>query len=480
MRLKDSAIGNLARMICGDEPFTYFPYRSSSYLTTFFEGINLDYVHDGSTRYWWVREVLVQLNNIGDEHSKYLSEEIVSVIEHLLDSNQFMFEQKTDYDKAIESVSKVLKQQKISIDESGQLKYLSGVCVSEIEQSIQVNLSEGKVEMNRDNSLSKIFISHSTKDSDYVLPIIELLEALGIKDKQIFCTSFEGYGIPFGENFLERIKAELNENILVLFIFSPNFFNSPVSLCEMGATWVRSSAHIPILIPPFDFSEVKGVLPHTQGFKINVPEKLNTFKKQVLTFFNLEELDSTIWERKRKRFLDEVNDIIGNFTRMSVKIEEPRIEEIETKSSLLKDIKIIQDISSIFTCDKVFKFLNDLQERKTYSLAQLIELEQTITRYNATDKKLRSPELQRAKVEFFESITNLATFGKKIFFEVNNGLDMKFYGGDVGSHLMKNYYDNYEKQSNILSSILKDVNEKWDQFFELTQLTFAELEFEWA
>ncbi len=39
----------LAGMICGDEPFTYFPYRSSSKLTRFFVGLDLNYVHDGST-----------------------------------------------------------------------------------------------------------------------------------------------------------------------------------------------------------------------------------------------------------------------------------------------------------------------------------------------------------------------------------------------------------------------------------------------
>lgn len=77
--------------------------------------------------------------------------------------------------------------------------------------------------MKEGKNIEKIFISHSSKDSEYILPIIDLLEGIGVTSEEIFCTSYEPYGIPLGENFLERIKAELNENVLVLFVWSSNF-----------------------------------------------------------------------------------------------------------------------------------------------------------------------------------------------------------------------------------------------------------------
>ncbi len=52
----------LSEMICGDSPFTFFPYRSSSYLTRFFVDLDFDYVHDGSTRRHWVNDALKELN----------------------------------------------------------------------------------------------------------------------------------------------------------------------------------------------------------------------------------------------------------------------------------------------------------------------------------------------------------------------------------------------------------------------------------
>ena len=52
----------LAERICGDN--SNFPYRSSYFLTRFFQDLELNYTHDGSTRRYWVRDVLLQLDVI--------------------------------------------------------------------------------------------------------------------------------------------------------------------------------------------------------------------------------------------------------------------------------------------------------------------------------------------------------------------------------------------------------------------------------
>lgn len=158
------------------------------------------------------------------------------------------------------------------------------------------------------NSLNKVFISHSSKDSNVVEEIIEILESIGLNSTQIFCSSFKGYGIDLGENFLTRLRNELNQNILVIFMLSNNFYESPICLCEMGATWVKTNFHIPILIPPFSFNEIKGVFPLTQGLKVNDAEALNQLKDQIEQVFELENtLTFSTWERKRNRILDRIN-----------------------------------------------------------------------------------------------------------------------------------------------------------------------------
>ena len=48
-------------MICGNGEGSPFIYRSSSYITRFFQDADTDYVHDGSTRYAWVSSILEQV-----------------------------------------------------------------------------------------------------------------------------------------------------------------------------------------------------------------------------------------------------------------------------------------------------------------------------------------------------------------------------------------------------------------------------------
>lgn len=60
MEFKQRSLMQLAQLICGngDPNKSLFRYRSSSYLTEFFQDCDTDFVHDGSTRDKWVADVL--------------------------------------------------------------------------------------------------------------------------------------------------------------------------------------------------------------------------------------------------------------------------------------------------------------------------------------------------------------------------------------------------------------------------------------
>ena len=113
MQLGSATIISLARMICGDLPFNYMPYRSSSSLTAFFESVNMDYVHDGTTRVWWVRSVLEELNK-KPSSDELISKDLIKVIEYLLDLNHFIGDM-FDRDKAIIQVNEVLGQYELEV-----------------------------------------------------------------------------------------------------------------------------------------------------------------------------------------------------------------------------------------------------------------------------------------------------------------------------------------------------------------------------
>lgn len=59
MKFKKRNLRAIAEIIIGDANF--FPYRSSSYITQFFEECDLDFIHDGSTRWAWTADRLSEL-----------------------------------------------------------------------------------------------------------------------------------------------------------------------------------------------------------------------------------------------------------------------------------------------------------------------------------------------------------------------------------------------------------------------------------
>jgi hypothetical protein len=109
MKLSRPAILKLSEMICGNDAFPHFPYRSSSQLTKFFIDLDLDYVHDGTTRHTWVQETLNELNDKEGEESKILGRDISRVIESLVDPDFFLFDESLDHKKAIDNVNKAMK-----------------------------------------------------------------------------------------------------------------------------------------------------------------------------------------------------------------------------------------------------------------------------------------------------------------------------------------------------------------------------------
>ncbi len=187
------------------------------------------------------------------------------------------------------------------------LTLITSIAASSLHLLTKDNNDSSNIPDLKKNQFKKIFISHSTKDKEIVEEFVDLVEHLGLRKENIFCTSFDEYSIELGENFLDRIKKELKNNPLVIFMFSDNFFKSEICLCEMGATWALSHTYIPILIPPFDFKDIKGVLPNTQGFIITNKEKFNSFKIFIEEHFDIKNsLDHTSWERKRDRAIDNI------------------------------------------------------------------------------------------------------------------------------------------------------------------------------
>lgn len=111
MEWKKRNLRELARIICGDEEAgSYFPYRSSTYLTEFFEDCDLEYVHDGSTRWRWVLDRLEEVMTLPKQSPQLPPDPFVRIIRNLLDTGEA---QTGDDDRAnaLSAVNTVLRRE---------------------------------------------------------------------------------------------------------------------------------------------------------------------------------------------------------------------------------------------------------------------------------------------------------------------------------------------------------------------------------
>ena len=82
MKFRSRNLRVLAECIIGD--IEQFPYRSSSYITQFFEECDLDFVHDGSTRWAWTVSRLEELLQEPQPKAYALPERFVHVLRVLM------------------------------------------------------------------------------------------------------------------------------------------------------------------------------------------------------------------------------------------------------------------------------------------------------------------------------------------------------------------------------------------------------------
>ena len=187
---------------------------------------------------------------------------------------------------------------------------------------------------------SKLFISHASYDKDYVEKLVSLFEGMGLNDDQIFCSSIPGYDIPVGKNIFDYLLELFQDyDLHIIFVHSKNYYNSPVSLNEMGAAWALKTNFTSILLPGFDFSEMKGVVKNTDiAIKVDqsedeVKDKLNQLYNQIVLEFGIKRKSDILWEKKRDSFINSILDV-------------KPIEQLVQKESLSKEAnEMLQEIA---------------------------------------------------------------------------------------------------------------------------------------
>lgn len=159
-----------------------------------------------------------------------------------------------------------------------------------------------------------VFISHSHSDKDFVMALVNLLDDMGFTKDTLFCSSVREYGIPLSGDIFETIRGLfLEHDLYVIFVHSPRFYGSAVSLNEMGAAWVLKTDFCSFLTNDMEYDKMVGVVNNAKlSIKVDEEEAnglLNDLYKHLAKVFNLQEMDVNKWERKRDQFLQVVRNL---------------------------------------------------------------------------------------------------------------------------------------------------------------------------
>ncbi|EJT6171155.1 toll/interleukin-1 receptor domain-containing protein [Clostridium perfringens] len=204
----------------------------------------------------------------------------------------------------------------------------------------------------------KIFISHCSKDRPITDKLVDLIKGMGVNNEQIYYSSYDETGANLLQDCLESIKNEFDKyDLMIIFVLSPNFYNSKVCIAETGATWVVvDNKYIPIILPPYNFDDVKGVIKSTQNGILlannEVSIKLENLKEKIESFLEIKnKISSTEWNRKKEYFIEYINKEFKKMNEVESYIDDLKINDkkilvkIKAKNNLkvrlrLEDIRI--------------------------------------------------------------------------------------------------------------------------------------------
>lgn len=121
MQFKSRNMRALAECVIGDA--AHFPYRSSKYITQFFEDCDLPFVHDGSTRWAWATDRLTELLAEPSSQPYTLPARFVHIFRVLMDKSEAVDED-LDRARALETLNVPFKKEgyQAYFDDTGTLQ----------------------------------------------------------------------------------------------------------------------------------------------------------------------------------------------------------------------------------------------------------------------------------------------------------------------------------------------------------------------
>jgi hypothetical protein len=262
LKISDRTLDKLAKMVVGDEK--HFPYRSSKYITLFFERCGLPFKHDGTTRPAWARERLAELNLGTSPLPDLPSPDLCRVMSEIMEKDDFDSHNEkmsnlghTDpdnfavFDKALESLNYALRREGLIayIDETDRCHIRStgtGVSTAGMAQPTRP-LSQDEITQRQRLAA---FLDQATEDEFTERVLVPLFQRLGFH--RVSQTGHKEKILEFGKDLWMKFQLPTSHWLYFCAQIKKDKIDSNNASGEKNVANVLSQARMAIDHPIFD------------------------------------------------------------------------------------------------------------------------------------------------------------------------------------------------------------------------------------
>ena len=161
--------------------------------------------------------------------------------------------------------------------------------------------------LEKESTGKRVFISHSSKDKQYVTDFVNHILCLGIglSLDNIFCTSIEDMTMRNGEDIRMHIQENIRSAEYSFLLISNNYKASEVCVNEMGAVWAYEANVRLFLLPNTDFTSIGWLCDTRKADKLTDSVALDRLYKEMVEYFSLKE-NLIHWSQQREMFVGRV------------------------------------------------------------------------------------------------------------------------------------------------------------------------------
>lgn len=257
--------------------------------------------------------------------------------------------------------------------------------------------------------MSRIFISHSSKDREIVNVFVDHILRLGMSfpKEEIFCTSSDGLSISSGEDWRNAIKHEIVNADMIILIISPNYKASEVCLNEMGAAWITEAKVIPLIVGDVTYRSAGVIVEPTQIEKLD-DRGLDKLCEEIKTTFPeiASKVDIPIWNSKKRKFLRVMDDCI----------KKNPFHKAYSQNEIIKLVKELHDTQEKMDelLEKNELLVNEIEEiKKCKNLEEVINVERKYESNDTIEEFAGLTKIVRKKLEQVNASVRTVIYNKR-------------------------------------------------------------------